>query len=207
MDPAPYSPRFDTNPLLDDAPSVWEQLVESLSPAAMLVSIQHRMGQTLLTHVSAEDIWQETLLHVWRDRSRCEWRGIAAFKRWVLSVAENRIRNEADRRSSIKRGGGVTPLSIQAEEPHATPPPTSSTTPSRVASYREEADLMRAALLGLPDDLREVVRLRHFEEFSVEETAAALDLGISAVKHRFRKGAGLYQRRVQDALKRPEGGE
>lgn len=202
MDPASYGPRFESNPLVDDAPEVWGALIESLAPATMLVAIQHRMGRVLLEQVSAEDIWQETLLHVWRDRAQCEWRGLAALKRWVLGVAENRIRNEADRIACQKRGGGATPLALDARPPGALPPPVSSTTPSRVASYVEEADLMRRALGALPEDLRDVVRLRHFEEEPIERIAERLSIGPSAVKYRFRKGAALYQAHVQELLGR-----
>ena len=80
------------------------------------------------------------------------------------------------------------------------PPPVASTTPSRVASYREEADLMRAALESLPEELRDVVRLRLLEERTVEETADELALGESAVKHRFRKGAAMYHAQLERLL-------
>ena len=182
------------SPLADDSPEAWERLVTALRPAAMLVCIESRMGPLLREAYTPEDLWQDTLLHVWRDRGRVEWRGIATFRRWVLSVAENRIRNTAGFLSAAKRGGGQpgAVLSRDADDSPA-PPPVSSTTPSRVASYREEAVVLRAALDSLPDELRDVVRMRLFEEATVEEVAGALDLGESAVKHRFRKGARLYQ--------------
>lgn len=203
MHDARFGPRFESNPLLDDSPDVWDELVEALAPATMLVAIRHRMGSRIASQVTAEDVWQDTLMHVWRDRSKCEWRGLAAFRRWVLSVAENRIRNESDRIGAQRRGEGVAPRSLETDRPGALPPPVASTTPSRVASFAEEAELMRDALELLPEELRDVVRMRHFDERSVEEIAEALSLGASAVKHRFRKGASLYQRHVQELL---EGG-
>ncbi len=62
---------------------------------------------------------------------------------------------------------------------------------------------MRSALLSLPEELRAVVRLRYFEELPVDSVAGQLGIGISAVKHRFRKGAALYHERIQQLL---EGG-
>jgi DNA-directed RNA polymerase specialized sigma24 family protein len=59
---------------------------------------------------------------------------------------------------------------------------------------------MRAALAGLPDDVREVVHLRLFEQLAVEAIAQRLGLGVSAVRHRFRKGAELYQQRLTAEL-------
>lgn len=34
------------------------------------------MSAALRRRHTSEDIWQETLLHAWRDRDRCEWRGL-----------------------------------------------------------------------------------------------------------------------------------
>jgi RNA polymerase sigma factor (sigma-70 family) len=59
---------------------------------------------------------------------------------------------------------------------------------------------MDSALDALPDDLREVVRLRLFEELTLEEIAARLNLGVSGVRHRFRRGGTLYQQALVEAL-------
>ncbi|MEM7307650.1 MAG: sigma-70 family RNA polymerase sigma factor [Planctomycetota bacterium] len=183
------------DPLRDDSPETWERLVEGLAPATLLVCIAERMAPRLRARFSPEDIWQDTLLQVWRDRSSCEWRGPAAFRRWVLAVAENRIRNAADRLNAAKRDAAAElPLErADAGDDPGPPPAVSSTTPSRVAGYREESEAMRAALGELTPDVREVVRLRLFEELPVEEVAERLSLGSSAVKHRFRRGVHRYQ--------------
>jgi hypothetical protein len=63
---------------------------------------------------------------------------------------------------------------------------------------------MVEALEALPMEVREVVRLRLFDELSLEEIAGQLALGLSAVRHRFRKGAELYRQRLRLALGRSE---
>lgn len=178
---------MEPNPLLDDAPEAWDRLVAALGPSTMLFCIAQRMGSTVAGSLSPEDIWQETLLHVWRDRAKVEWRGFPALRRWVLQVAENRLRNASDLITAGKRGGARPTAAAEK-----LPPPVSSTTPSRVASHAEEARLMRQVLDGLPVDLRAVVLLRLFEEQPVLEVAARLGIGESAVKHRLRKGAQLF---------------
>lgn len=179
---------MEPNPLLDDAPEAWDRLIAALGPPTMLLCIAARMGPAASRAFSPEDIWQETLLHVWRDRHSVEWRGWAALRRWVLQVAENRIRNATDRLATKKRGGGGEQLAGDD-----LPPIVASTTPSRVASHAEQARAMQRALDELPDDLREVVRLRLLEELPVLEVAERLGLGESAVKHRLRRGAQLFQ--------------
>lgn len=181
------------NPLASDDPLVWERLIESVGPPAMLVRIRSRMGPALLARLTAEDLWQETLLYAWRDRERHEWMGPAAFKGWLLAIAENRIRDALDREGAQKRGALQGPLedSTPLEDWART-----SSTPSRHAAHREEGALLWEALQGLPDDLREVVRLRVFEGVGPPEIAARLDLGLAAVKHRLRRGSELYRTRL-----------
>ena len=70
--------------------------------------------------------------------------------------------------------------------------PWTSTTPSRMADARERAEAMERSLEELPDDVREIVRLRLFEDLPIEDIAGTLGLGESAVRHRFRKGTELY---------------
>ena len=51
---------------------------------------------------------------------------------------------------------------------------------------------MQSALDSLPDEVREVVRLRLYEQLTMEDVAIRLNIGLSAAWRRFRKGAELY---------------
>src|SRR4030095_9501951 len=51
------------NPLLRDSPPAWVELIEAVSPAALLVVIEARMSAALKARHSPEDILQEALLH------------------------------------------------------------------------------------------------------------------------------------------------
>jgi RNA polymerase sigma-70 factor (ECF subfamily) len=195
------------NPLLSDSATDWARLIESVDPASLLLVIDRRMNGSLKSVVTAEDILQESLLHARRDRKRFEWQGIKSFRAWMLSIADHRIKDAADRAAADKRGGGRidVPLGTFGDEngstmsggPHL---PAGSTTPSRLAAYREQAEVMRTALEGLPEEFRDVVRLRLFEHCALEEIAARLGLGVSAVRHRFRKGSEIYLSRLRTAL-------
>ena len=199
------NPVADPNPLLSEDPRDWERLIESLGPASLLVAIEGRMSAELRARLGAEDLLQDTLLHLWRDRARIEWRGARAFRALVLSMADNRIRDAADHEFALKRGGGFAqistdPFSSDGSGSFAGALPAASTTPSRVAIRREQAQVMSVALSGLPDELRDVVRLRAFEQMPLEEIAERLGLGVEAVRHRFRRGSSLYARRLRNAL-------
>ena len=196
------------NPLRSDSATDWERLIESVDPASLLLVIDRRMTAALRQFVSAEDILQETLLHAWRDRRRFEWQGIKSFRSWLLTIADHRIHDASDRASADKRGGGRVEMPLFAaggEETGATTSdgpnlPAGSTTPSKLAAYREQAEVMRTALDGLPEEFRDIVRMRLFEHCALEEIAERLALGASAVRHRFRKGSEMYLRRLRAAL-------
>ncbi len=164
------------------------------------------MSSSLRAALLPEDIWQETLLHAWRDRERFEWRGLASFRRWLLQIAENRIRDANDRTRAGERGRTEpavlrTPRRFSdASSSGADPVLFQSTTPSRVAWHREQAELMRSALESLPELVREVVRLRLFEERTPDEIAQELSISRAAVKHRLRQGSALYRERLARSL-------
>lgn len=185
---------------------VWNRLVEEAGPASLIVAIEARMGAQLARRVMAEDVLQEALLGAWRSRATARWEGPRAFRGWLLAIALNRLRDLADEARADKRGGGAptavfSELASRADAPAFAPSPVVSTTPSQAFYVRERAEVMRAALESLPETLRDVVRLRLFEERSLEEVAQQLDLGVSAVKHRFLKGAAQYRARLQHELR------
>ena len=66
--------------------------------------------------------------------------------------------------------------------------------------YREQAEAIRAALDGLPEDYRDVVQLRLAEQCTLGEIARRLGIGVEAVRHRLRKGSELYVQRLRAAL-------
>lgn len=180
---------------LQDADS-WSAAVQAANPASLLVAIRLRMGPALLQHASEDDLWQETLLRAWRTRQSFAWQGMPAFRRWLLAIAEHVIGDHRDHFTAQKRAAARTQPFAGGDDSAAWEP-WSSTTPSRLVSERERARLMIEALTVLDDELRDVVRMRLFDELSLEEIASRLQLGISAVRHRFRRGAEAYARKLR----------
>lgn len=182
-------------PLDPSDPDVWSSLVAAAHPEMILVLIGYRMGPELRARHSPEDLWQEALLKAWQARSTLVWQGMPAFRSWLVRIAGNciedhRDREQAKKRTPIEPGSADSALGRDAAEPWA------STTPSRIATARERANAMAKALESLPEDLREVLRLRIFEDAKIEAIATSLGIGESAVRHRFRRGAQLYRERL-----------
>ncbi|MBZ0171950.1 MAG: sigma-70 family RNA polymerase sigma factor [Phycisphaerales bacterium] len=178
-----------------DSLATWMHRIDSVGPGSLLVAIESRLGSGISRHVSPEDILQEALLSLCRTADRLEWKGHAAFRSWLLTVIDHRIADAA----RMNKPGTVT-----HSDSHAPPcfldAVRQSTTPSRIAAYHEEAGAIRAALSGLPDELRGIVRARIIEQRTLAEIAASEGLTIGVVRHRFRTGAELYAIRLRREL-------
>lgn len=195
-------------PALDD-PQVWSQLVDAVQPASILVAIAWRMGD-LRARMTPEDVWQETLLRAWQARKNFAWQGTPSFRRWLVVIAERCIKDQREHAHAQKRGAVRT---VRLAGPGSSDgdvagmvhfEPWASTTPSRIATERERASAMEQALATLSEEFHEVVRLRLFEDLQVQDIAEQLHLGESAVRHRFRKGAEIFHRRLQALLGGPD---
>ena len=143
-------------------------LLERLRPRLILWA-SSRMSKQLRARMTAEDIAQEILLAVHKSLGQFEGGDSRAFRAWLFTVAENRIRDLANAENALKR---------------KTPDPVaqSQTSPSGHAIRREMATQVRDALTRLPEDYRRVIQLRRFEELEPPEVAAAMDRSPNAVR-------------------------
>ncbi|MFT7671101.1 MAG: RNA polymerase sigma factor (sigma-70 family) [Planctomycetota bacterium] len=177
----------------------WYTIIESVGPSGCVVVIDSWMGKTLSGMLTAEDIWQETLVLSWRDREQHEWQNVRAYRGWLLEIARNRIRDHARRMQALKRGGGqgtslFSEMNVEEGATLAGLLPGCSTTPSRISSTNERAAQMREALTKLTEDQAQIVRLPLFEERPMAEIALDLKIGLAVAWYRFRQGSEMYAR-------------
>lgn len=175
--------------------AAWCRLVESSNPASLLVVIRCKMSARLQRAHAPEDVLQESLLRAWRDHANATFDSAPAFRAWLLAIVDHRIRDLADHEGAMKRGSGRAPAPMDE-----LPEPSGSTTPSRLAIFREQAGAMLEALESVPVECRDVVRLRLFHQMPLAQIAEELRLGIGAVRCRFREGASIYRERLRAAL-------
>jgi len=142
------------------------------------------------------------MLEVWKDRDRFVGLPPVEIRRILRAIAENRIRNAVDRESAQKR---TIRAALPAQRASAGDSMgweglglAASTTPSRIAIHHEEAEVMRRALDSVDSDVRDVVYLRLFEDYTSQQVAESLGIGLSAAQHRFRKGAEQYRRKLAE---------
>jgi len=150
------------------------------------------MGPTLRARVEPEDILQESLMQAWRDRAAARFDSARAFRAWLLTIIDNRIRDAAEHAGAKKRGGGADTNHLEGGVE-----PSGSTTPSRLAAHREEAAAMSTALAGVPAEWREVVRLRLFHQLTLNQVGEQLGISLAVVRSRLRRGAEVYRQRLR----------
>lgn len=184
-------------------PTEWGRIVQSLDVASVFVVIGSWLGPRLRAQVAVEDLWQETLWLSWRDREQHEWRGLTAFRVWLLSIARHRVIDQSRHQGRQKRGGEheITPFSTLAgaDSVSALLPP-GSTTPSRVAGWRERAQAMETALASLEPELRSIVQARLFEEVPMRDIATDLGIPLSTAKERLLRGVKRYRFKLRQLL-------
>lgn len=187
-------------------PAQFDAVIEAAGPDTAIAVIDRMMGVAVRGACEAEDVWQEALALAWRDRAQHVWQDVATYRRWLLAIARNRVRDIARAASREKRGGGARhALFSELGAPSAGSEaaslsqylPPGSVTPSRVAGARERSKIVLAALAALPDDLEPVLRLHLLEERPMEDVAGELGIGVSAAWHRYRRAAVLYAQRLR----------
>lgn len=131
----------------------------------------------------ARDAMQDTFLKVFQHLARFERR--SKFSTWLVSIATNtgiqRLRERRPMESLDETGfdeEGFRPRQVQGW----------TDDPEQLYSQAEMRSLIESGVMKLPAKYRVVVMLRDIEQLSVEETAAALGLGIPAFKARLLRG-------------------
>jgi RNA polymerase sigma-70 factor, ECF subfamily len=145
-----------------------EALLERLRPRIVLW-VSARLGARLSAEVEPEDIAQDVLLAMHKRLDDFKGDDRRAFLGWIFTVAENRIRDLADRAGAGKRQRAELPRREQ-------------TTPSQAAAREELARRLADAVGRLDEPHRQVIQMRRFEEMEVNEIARRLDRSENAVR-------------------------
>ena len=191
LNPSPAESRPTTIEASAD-PDV-EQVVQAqngdLDAFEMLVNRHsQRVYRTLLGMLGnpdeARDAMQDTFLKVFQNLGRFERR--SKFSTWLVSIASNtglqrlreRKRLESLDEDASESNDGFRPRQVRAW----------TEDPERLYSQIERRALVEKSVMQLPAKYRVVVMLRDVEQLSAEETAAALGIGIPALKSRLLRG-------------------
>ncbi len=127
----------------------------------------------------ARDATQETFIAAYRNLAR--FRGEAQVSSWLHRIAVNqcisrgrraRVRAETGLEEEVGAGREQS-LSTGVEE-----------SPAHASESKQRAEAVRRAVAALPQELREVVLMKEFEELTFQQIADALQIPLSTVKSR-----------------------
>ena len=129
----------------------------------------------------AEDVLQETFLKAYQHLA--DFQGNSRFYTWIVRIAVNQALMKLRKRK--------TDASVSLDDPYDTGEENLvreiavwEPNPEQTYSQEEIRAILEKAVDSLPPTFRAVFALRDIEELSTEETAAALNLSIPAVKSR-----------------------
>jgi RNA polymerase sigma-70 factor (ECF subfamily) len=129
----------------------------------------------------AEDVLQETFLKAYTHLD--DFQGNSKFYTWLVRIAVNEALMKLRKRRSDRTVPLDEPIDT-GEDEMVREIAVWDENPEHTYSREELADILDQAIQSLKPAYRTVFILRDIEEMSIEETAEALELSISAVKSR-----------------------
>jgi RNA polymerase sigma-70 factor (ECF subfamily) len=149
--------------------------------------VRFRLGPRLRAKIESMDVVQEAFLASLRRVERFEHRTEGAFFHWLCGVAENRIRDQADRFAARRRDAArERPLEVRRPSRDSVLGPVreiaGTGTPSREAVREEDLARLERAIDDLPETQREALLMVRYEGLSLPEAGERLDRSADAVR-------------------------
>lgn len=143
-----------------------------------------------------EDLAQETFVRIYSKRK--DYQPSGRFSTWIWRIALNLCYDELRRR----RRREESPLEAGEDESGAAPEAwlAAGPAPDRSLLEREQGELVRGALMQLPEAYRSVLVLRHYEDLKFREIAAVLDVPEGTVKSRMAEALSQMSRLLKPLL-------
>jgi RNA polymerase sigma-70 factor (ECF subfamily) len=166
--------------------TAWQQ-----GDAASFAALVHRWQGPIARFISRmlgpsaalDDLCQEVFVRVYEAGGRYRERGL--FSTWLYHIALNVTRD-----ALRKQRHALVPLEDD-DMPHE------SSGPAVDCERQETSQLVAAAIAELPEPLREVLVLHHYEELNFEQIASLTRTSASTLKSRFAAALARLRRRLQ----------
>jgi len=154
------------------------QLLERHLPR-LTTYVRLRLSPALAARLDLADVVQETCLEAFRSLASFEPRGPGSFARWLCAVAENRLRDGAEREGARKRRppGEAEELGQVLERARL-----SATGPATAADRGERHERLARTLEALPEEQRRALLLRYFSGWSAARIARELGTSESGAR-------------------------
>lgn len=144
----------------------------------------------------AEDLAQETFVRAYRAMESFD--ATRPLAPWLKRITTNAGLNwlEMQKARPQTTASDLTPP--DAEEDALTQLADPQASPEQQLAGAEQSAQIRQALLGLPFRYRAVIELRHYQDLSYEDIAAALNVPVSTVKSDLFRARKMLEKRLGD---------
>src|SRR3954449_8727772 len=152
----------------------------------------------------AEDVVQDAFLKAYQNLG--QFQGQSKFYTWLVRIAVNEAlmrlrRRRPERMVSLDEDVKTEEDSIPREIADWSP------NPEQLYDQGELKEILQKTIQGLPPGFRTVFILRDVEGLSTEETAAALELSVPAVKSRLLRARLQLRERLGKYFQRRDNGD
>jgi RNA polymerase sigma-70 factor (ECF subfamily) len=160
------------------------------------------VGRRLQTKLDASDVVQETFLEAHRNFENFRGQSEGEFVTWLKEILSARLANLVRRfvtqGRDMRRETGVSMDLEGSSRVVDRGLMDRQTSPSQHVARRELTVAFARALERLPEDYREVIIARHFEECPFTEVAARLDRSVDSVQKLWVRGLARLKQLMPD---------
>lgn len=153
--------------------------------------------RVLQDETEAQEVAQETFVRVFLHRARFEVG--QRFSGWLYSIATN-LGRDVLRRRQTRRSHAVSVMEGAALRTELGGGGEAGGDPHGELARRERGELVREAIGGLAEDLREVVILSEYEGLSHAEIGEVVGCSAKAVEMRLYRGRQVLRERLRPLM-------
>jgi len=152
----------------------------------------HFLARFLGDRTMAEDIFQETFLQVHQSAGAFDTG--RRFRPWLFTIAANKARDQI--RSNIRRSASPLQAGINSNDDESGQfidlIKSTAPSPDEPMEKQELQNKIRAMVMAMPEDLREILLLSYFQQFPYKEISAMLKIPLGTVKSRLHSAVGYF---------------
>ena len=152
-----------------------------------------------------EDVFQETFLQLYASREKFDLS--RPLRPWLFTIAANKAKDalrKMQRHSSMSIGAIADTSDISIDDV-LNLFSSYDVTPDQEASTAETAERVRRIVANMPENLRGILILAYFEQFSYKHMAEILSIPIGTVKSRLHTAVAHFTKKWKAANQGDEG--
>jgi RNA polymerase sigma-70 factor (ECF subfamily) len=142
-----------------------------------------------------EDVFQETFLQLYTSRDSFD--AERPLRPWLFTIAANKAKDalrKMQRQATMSMGAMADAGDVSQDEV-VNILASYETTPDEEVSKNETSMRVRQIITEMPDNLREILLLAYFEQFSYKHMAQILSIPIGTVKSRLHTAVAFFMKK------------